>query len=173
VAAAEEKMEEATRRTEATVHAQAYPQEIHKIDPRTRVRQQACPDLVPLIEAGNMEDAGKAARRYLKLLLASDSAIDTVLLGCTHYALIEDRIRSAAPPGIHVVSQGAIMAGKLENYLWRHPEITRRLGTSGHATFLTTALSNRIQQLAVQFYRSPLRMETLELPAPAGHGEGI
>jgi glutamate racemase len=147
--------------TEATVAAEAYPQEIFKVDPATQVYQQACPALVPLIESGDLENAGRAAREYVAALTAQHESMDTILLGCTHYALIEDAIRRHAPAGIRVISQGAIVAEKLMDYLERHPEIAQRLETSGGETFLTTAYSDRIQHLGTQFYGAPITMETV------------
>ena len=149
--------------TEATVNSQAYPQEILKIDPRVEVHQQACPLLVPIIEAGDLQGAETPARQYVESLLKQDARIDTILLGCTHYALIEDTLRRLVPPAIRLVSQGAIVADKLANYLSRHPEMERRLDKLGHETFLTTEYSSRIQRLATQFFGRPITIETIQL----------
>ena len=149
--------------TEATVNSQAYLQEIAKIDPHVQVHQQACPLLVPLIEAGQLHATEEPARVYLERLLRQDTGIDTVLLGCTHYALIEDVLRKLVPHGIRIVSQGAIVADKLADYLKRHPEIERRLDRLGTEAFLTTEYSPRIQQLATQFFGRPIKIETIQL----------
>jgi glutamate racemase len=148
---------------EVTVDSQAYPQEICKIDPSVQVRQQACPLLVPLIESGEFEKATEAAQRYIDQLLSQDKDIDTILLGCTHYALIADSIRSIVPAEIRTVSQGAIVADKLADYLRRHPEFGTTLDRSGDAVFLTTAYSGRIRNLATQFFGSPIEMSTIAL----------
>ena len=149
--------------TEATVHSLAYPQEILKIDPCVEVHQQACPLLVPLIESGELQAAEVPARHYAERLLKQDSRIDTILLGCTHYALIEEILRRAIPPAIRVVSQGAIVGDKLEDYLRRHPEIEHRLDRSGTETFLSTEYSPRIQQLATRFFGKPVTIEAVNL----------
>ena len=149
--------------TEVTVDSQAYPQEICKIDPSVQVRQQACPLLVPLIESGEFEKATEAAQRYIDQLLSQDKDIDTILLGCTHYALIADSIRSIVPAEIRTVSQGTIVADKLADYLRRHPEFGTTLDRSGDAVFLTTAYSGRIRNLATQFFGSPIEMSTIAL----------
>jgi glutamate racemase len=149
--------------TEATVNSLAYPQEIQKIDPDVVVHQQACPLLVPIIEAGDLPAVTEPARHYIQELLKKDSRIDTILLGCTHYALIEDVIRSLVPGEIRIVSQGAIVAAKLADYLRRHPEMEQRLEKSGKETFLTTEYSPRIQRLATQFFGRPITIETRQL----------
>ncbi len=94
-------------------------------------------------------------------LLEQDARIDTVLLGCTHYALIESTIREIAPAKIRVVSQGAIVAEKLADYLERHPEFEEWMDLSGEATFLTTKYSDSIKTLATRFYGSAITMETI------------
>ena len=149
--------------TEATVNSLAYPQEIAKIDPAVKVHQQACPLLVPIIESGELEGVSAPARQYLDSLLSCDSHIDTILLGCTHYALIESLIRPMAPAGVKVVSQGTIVAAKLDNYLQRHPEMERRLDRTGDETFLSTENSPRIQTLATGFFGQPIRIDTVTL----------
>jgi glutamate racemase len=149
--------------TDATVNSLAYLQEIRKIDPGVRVFQQSCPLLVPIIESGALEAATIPACQYVESLLSKDPDIDTVLLGCTHYALIEDTLRELIPPEIRIVSQGAIVALKLEDYLNRHPDIESRLDKSGKEVFLTTEDSPRIRNLAAQFFGKPLTIETVQL----------
>ena len=150
--------------TEATVNSLAYPQEIAKVDATVRVHQQACPLLVPLIESGELDRAATQARRYVETLLARDSRIDTILLGCTHYALIESLIRPMVGPEVRVVSQGSIVAAKLEDYLNRHTAMERRLSRAGTEVFLSTESSPRIQTLATRFYDEPIRIDTIALP---------
>jgi glutamate racemase len=150
--------------TEVTVTSYAYPQELYKIDPSVNVIQQACPLLVPMIESGELGNAEDVVRTYVTALLKQDPRIDTVLLGCTHYALIEGTIRSVVPAQIRLVTQGAIVADKLADYLVRHPEFGSSMELSGEATFLTTAYSDRTRLLATRFYGSPID------PSPEGRG---
>lgn len=149
--------------TEATVNSLAYPQEIRKIDPTVKVYQQSCPLLVPIIESGELEAIPTPACQYVEGLLSKDGQIDTILLGCTHYALIEDILRELIPSEIRIVSQGAIVAAKLEDYLRRHPEMNRRLDRSGQEIFLTTEDSPRIRSLAAQFFGRPLSIGAVQL----------
>jgi glutamate racemase len=147
--------------TEVTVASYAYPQELHKIDPSVSVIQQSCPRLVPMIEAGELENISEEVRTCMDQLLDQDTRIDTVLLGCTHYALIEDSIRNVVPAEIRVVSQGAIVAEKLADYLGRHPEFGESMDLSGETTFLTTKYSESMKTLATRFYGSAITMETI------------
>jgi glutamate racemase len=149
--------------TEATVGSLAYPQEIQKIDHRVAVHQQACPLLVPMIESGELDNIETVVKQYVDRLLQQSSQIDTILLGCTHYALIEDVIRTCVPPGIRVVSQGSIVADKLADYLRRHPEMERRLDKASRHTFLTTEYSERVHRLGTQFFGRPISIDRVVL----------
>jgi len=154
--------------TEATVQSFAFPREITKLDKNIVVHQQACPLLVPIIEAGEMEWEGLplAVGKYVgELFLKSkridtsallsinpQRGIDTLVLGCTHYALIESIFRRYIPSGVEIVSQGVIVAQKIADYLVRHPEIDTALDTSGSREFLTTEDSWRVRELFRLFY---------------------
>lgn len=126
--------------TEGTVRSESYVIELHKFSPDTRVVQQACPMWVPLIENGShMTDAGKVfIQDDVNALLRQDPKIDVIVLGCTHYPLISDYIQGIVPEGIQVVSQGPIVAEKLEAYLSAHPEIENRCVKNGKIQFLTS-----------------------------------
>src|SRR5262249_52956847 len=123
----------------------------------------ACPLLVPMIEAGDLQNAELVVGDYIRQLLGRSSRIDTILLGCTHYALIEDAIRQQVPEGIRIVSQGDIVANKITDYLVRHPEFGTTIERTGHSTFLTTTISTRIEALATRFYGSPIAMQIVKI----------
>ncbi|MGC8832559.1 MAG: glutamate racemase [Armatimonadota bacterium] len=83
--------------TEGTVATGAYPKAIARINPKIEVIQSACPEFVPLVEAG-LEDspqAESAARRYLAPLI--NAGCRTIILGCTHYPLLLPVLQKAAP----------------------------------------------------------------------------
>src|SRR5262245_6840133 len=84
--------------TLGTVRSSAYEKAITARDPSARLTALACPLLVPLAEEGWVDDdlAALVARRYLAQLFARDPAIDTLVLGCTHYPLLSEVIAHAA-----------------------------------------------------------------------------
>ena len=105
--------------TVGTVESGAYPAAILDADPAVVVSQQACPDLVPLVESGHLDDPAteSAVRRYLDELRARDSQIDTLLLGCTHYPLLRPLIERAAGDGVAVVDSAFTTALATEDLL--------------------------------------------------------
>lgn len=126
--------------TAGTVLSGSYPLEINHFYPNLKVTQHACPMWVPLVEYGERESDGAAffVKREVDAILKEDPEIDTILLACTHYPLLEKAIRKATPPHVRLVFQGSIVAEKTVDYLNRHPEIEKRLGKNGKSSFLTT-----------------------------------
>jgi glutamate racemase len=126
--------------TKGTIQSQSYAIEINKFFPDVQVHQQACPLWVPLIENGEYNKPGSDyyVQLYLDQLLAQSTSIDTVLLACTHYPLLQEKIEAHLPANIKVVSQGDIVAHSLADYLQRHTEIANDLTRNGTRRFYTT-----------------------------------
>jgi len=126
--------------TSGTVNSESYKIEIGHFFPEMTVYQQACPMLVPLIENGEHESKGADyfVKKYVDALLAQGPDIDTILLACTHYPLLENKIREFLPQGVKLISQGAIVANSLANYLERHPEIESQISRNGVTRYFTT-----------------------------------
>lgn len=158
--------------TPGTVASESYVIELLKQDPTLVVTQQACPMWVPLIEAGEhlSEGADYFVEKYLNELLERDPEIDTIILGCTHYPLIQDKIEaylSQTNRHISIVSQGEIVAHSLADYLRRHPEIVERIssplrGRSGGG-FLTTESATKFSESASLFLSEHIEAEHIEL----------
>jgi glutamate racemase len=151
--------------TEGTVRSNSYELELAKSFPELIVTQKACPMWVPLIENDEyMNDGAKYfIQRDIQDLLSSDGKIDTILLGCTHYPIIESLIKSAVPSSINVVSQGPLVAQKLELYLQRHPEMETRCSKGGEVTCLTTERASTFDSKAKRFFGEPTKSVQIRL----------
>lgn len=126
--------------TPGTVKSLSYPLEIGKLYPDIKVTSEACPIWVPLVESGESKSDGTDffVKRHVENLLKKDPEIDTVILGCTHYPLLLDKIRKFVPDGVNIVCQGEYVARSLVDYLQRHPEIDARCSRNAGCSFLTT-----------------------------------
>ncbi len=126
--------------TEGTVRSESYVLELDKHAPNVNVFQQACPMWVPIIENQKYQTAaGKLfIQEDIKELMRQNPQIDTILLGCTHYPIIQPYIESIVGPDVRVVAQGPIVAQKLDEYLKRHIDMEQRCSKSGAITYLTT-----------------------------------
>jgi glutamate racemase len=151
--------------TEATVHSFAYPKEIAKNDPSIKVHQVAATLLVPIIEAGELEWEGldSIIKKYLSSLFSMSRKIDVLALACTHYPLVEDKIKKYVPLNVNVISQGKVVADKLKDYLNNHPQIAERLSKDGLREFYSTEDSWRVRNLFNQFYGKPIEIKKVSL----------
>jgi glutamate racemase len=145
--------------TAGTVASQSYVIEISKYFPEIVVAQEACPMWVPLVENNEFESEGADyfVKQHIDRILAADPKIDTVILGCTHYPLLQKKISRHLSPGIVVVSQGAIVAESLSDYLHRHPEIEERCSKQGRRDFYTTEKAEAFDHSATLFYGREIR----------------
>jgi glutamate racemase len=119
--------------TEGVVRSKIYTEELENLIPSVEIFYQACPLLVPIIEAGGQDEkhADAVVSEYLASLFAQGSTIDTILLACTHYPILYEAFRRHTPPHVNILTQGAVIARKLRDYLNRHPEIGERLSGEG------------------------------------------
>ncbi|MEO6814985.1 MAG: glutamate racemase [Ginsengibacter sp.] len=126
--------------TNGTIQSGSYLLEIEKSFPGIKIFQQACPLWVPLIENNEYESEGADffIKKDIQMLLEKSPEIDTILLACTHYPLVLNKIKNHLPGNIKVISQGAIVAKSLQDYLKRHPEMERRCSKNGQLAFFTT-----------------------------------
>jgi len=155
--------------TPATVSSESYLLELEKIDPTLKVTQQACPMWVPLIEAGEHKSDGADyfVDEYLKAILEKDPKIDTLVLGCTHYPLLKEKISRQlsvfSNQPIQIISQGALEAESLKDYLARHPEYREQLSKNGTCTYLTTENADRFAQSASTFIGEQISAKSISL----------
>lgn len=151
--------------TKGTVQSNSYPIEIEKFWPQLKVFQQSCPMWVPLVE--NNEHLGDGAdyfvQEYLEALYQQDAEIDTLLLACTHYPLLQSKIEQFARPGSTIIGQGEIVANSLADYLQRHKEMEQRISQQGQRRFFTTDDTTSFDEQATVFYGQPVRSAHVQL----------
>lgn len=151
--------------TRGTVLSESYVIEIAKSFPELKVYQQACPMWVPLVE--NNEHNGPGAdyfvQKYLDQLLTQSAGIDTIVLGCTHYPLLINKMRQYLPESVQVLSQGEIVADSLADYLRRHPEMEVRCSKGGSVWYFTTESADDFEAKAAIFMEKPVEAKHLAL----------
>jgi glutamate racemase len=108
--------------TQPTVRSRAYFQAIKDEDPFIDVVELATPELVPLVEAGQLEGrlVEEVVRRSLEPLRDSDPSPDTLLLGCTHYPLLAPLIEKLMGPDVAVIDSARSAASALAHLLEVH-----------------------------------------------------
>jgi len=147
--------------TVGTIQSESYPVEIAKLNPHIKIFQEACPMWVPLVENNEYQNDGADyfVQRHIDNVLRQSPDIDTLVLACTHYPLLIDKIRKYTPVGVQILSQGGIVAESLADYLRRHREIDNRLGKSGIRIFQTTDSPEMFDRNASVFFGEAVRSE--------------
>jgi glutamate racemase len=102
--------------TEGTVGSRAYQRAVTALRPGAEVIQQACPLLVPAIEAG-VQDGQLDAVVADSLAPLRDERLDTLILGCTHYPLLRGEIQRFMGPDANLVDPAEALAGEAANTL--------------------------------------------------------
>lgn len=151
--------------TNGTVQSGSYKLEINKFAPEVQVVQEACPMWVPLVENNeyDKEGADYFIQKNIENLLAKDGNIDTILLACTHYPLLMDKLLKYVPEGIRILSQGEIVAESLAKYLENHPEMEIRCTKYGSRVFYTTDSEEDFNNHAAIFFGEQVRSRHAEL----------
>ena len=151
--------------TVGTVQSHSYDLEIRKLFPHVRVYSEACPLWVPLVENSEYDSPGADyfVEKNIRALMAQEPAIDTVILGCTHYPLLAEKIRRYLPDGVTALEQGDIVAESLKDYLQRHPEMECRCRKEGECTFYTTELPEKFTASASVFLKEKITATRISL----------
>lgn len=139
--------------TEGTVSSGSYRIETAKIHPEFQISAEACPMWVSLVEYGEAfsDGADFFVKRHINNLLKKDPLIDTILLGCTHFPLLINKINKYVPSGVRILAQGDIIAASLKDYLLRHPELARECSEGGTVRYLTTENAEKFSDAAATF----------------------
>lgn len=151
--------------TTGTVQSKSYPLEFKKLYPDITVTDKACPMWVPLVE--NNEHNGDGAdffvKKYIDELINKDEQIDTLILGCTHYPLLIEKIKKYLPERVRIVSQGELIAESLENYLSRHENIDAKCTRNGVTKYYTTESVEKFNEAASIFLNKKVEAQHLEV----------
>ena len=124
--------------TQATVNSRAYTGEIQRLNPDCQVFETACPQFVPLVESGKLEDeeTRQAIAEYLQPLL--EEGIDSLVLGCTHYPFLERLIGNYVGKGVEVIDpscktvEQAMDIFTAKNLFGHNPSPARKFYVSGN-----------------------------------------
>ena len=126
--------------TQGTIQSESYLIEIAKFFPDIKVTQEACQEWVSIVEKNlyASTEADSFVKYHIDEILSKDAKIDTLLLACTHYPILINKIKQFTPTGINIIAQGEIVAKSLSGYLNNHKEIELKCSKTGEKMFFTT-----------------------------------
>ena len=136
--------------TVGTIESGSYERELKRIDPSVEVYSQACPEFVEFVERSEVHGKriGDIARGYLEPMV--EAGVDSVILGCTHYPLLEDLIEEVVGPGVTLISSADETAVEVEDILERLGW-SADTGSPGKLSFLTTGDALKCVELGRTF----------------------
>lgn len=132
--------------TEATCNSGIYEEELGKIDPAIQMFAQSAPLLVPMLEHDGADFLDQALDKYLSPLRTKN--IDSLILGCTHYCLLKDKIAAYLGNDVQIVSQDEIVPKKLDAYLNKHGWLDIQLSQKSQFDVCITDISKSFQTTA-------------------------
>ena len=151
--------------TTGTVTSNSYPIEICKFFPQIKIYQEACPMWVSLVENHEEESDGADffVKQHIDRIFMQSELIDTLLLGCTHFPLLINKIKKYIPDNIKIVEQGKIIAASLQNYLNRHQNMNSRISKTHKRKFYTTENEKTFNLAAEYFYGMSVEAEKISI----------
>lgn len=151
--------------TEGTIKSHSYPLEIRKLFPDIEVTGEACPIWVPLVETNEYKSEGADyfVKRHVERLLERDPEIDAIILGCTHYPILLEKIRKYTPDNVKLITQGTAVASSLKNYLANHPQMEALCTRGGNTLFCTTEADGKFGDQASLFLNHQIDVKTVTL----------
>ncbi|MBK5270167.1 MAG: glutamate racemase, partial [Bacteroidia bacterium] len=151
--------------TTGTVASNSYVIEIGKFFPDVKIYQEACPMWVPLVENNecNSHGADYFVKKNIHNIFEKGETIDVILLACTHYPLLKEKIQEYLPVGVKLISQGEIVAESLQHYLQRHPEIEKQCSRNSQRSFYTTDSTDDFDSHASLFFGKKIKSQHINL----------
>lgn len=162
--------------TPGTIKSESYNIEINKFYPECKVTELACPSWVPLVESGKTEseEADIEVEKKINELFSIDKDIDTIVLGCTHYPLLFDKINkycqeykvknsNIKTQKLNIISQGTYVADSLKDYLQRHQDMEERLSKEGSLEFYTTGDAICFENQGSKIYKQKINVKSIVL----------
>lgn len=151
--------------TPGTAASHSYRMEIKKLFPDIEITELGCPMWTPLVEAAEADSPGADyfVKKYLKQIMDLDPLIDAIVLGCTHYPLLINKIMEFGPGNVNIIAQGNLVAESLADYLRRHPEIEEKCLKGGSVEYLTTENPEKFNSMASIFVKDDVVSKKITL----------
>ncbi len=146
--------------TKSTINSEAYIKEMHKLNKDVEVHQKATPLLVPFIEEDwhKKPETVSILKKYLRPLKSKN--LDALILGCTHYPLMEKNFARIMGKKTKILTSGEITAKSLKSYLEKHPEIEEKLLKGKTREFLTTDDPKRFKEFTEKHFGMKIKTPT-------------
>lgn len=142
--------------TEGTIRSGAYEKALKQLNKQIIVHSLACPKFVPLVESG--EYVGLLAEKIISQTLKplKNMTMDTLILGCTHYPLLEPLIKKEMGEQVNVISSGEETAREASTILYHYKMLNNSHAKPEHQ-FFTTGSEIIFNKIASDWLKTPIR----------------
>jgi len=141
--------------TPTTVASRAYEEAVCAVDPHVTLHAVACPTLAAIIQAGEQFDERVVASVREACGPLREAEVDTVILGCTHYPLIQPMLQRMLGPSVRLITSGAALARQVGHALSTR-ELQNPSEQEGDYRFLCTGDVEAFRELGTRFLQMPL-----------------
>lgn len=148
--------------TSGTIRSKAYPNAIKAVSPGIEVFDQACTLFVPIVEEGwsNTEVARLTAERYLQGL--KQEGVDTLVLGCTHYPLLDKTISSVMDQDVTLVNPAVNTAREVRELLEDSNQLSE-VRTNAKIEFYVSDFGQGFQKIGSRFLNKEIKAECIDI----------
>lgn len=138
-----------------TIKSAAYETSLKTLNNTLKIESLACPKFVPLVESGDYE--GEHARLIVEESLApfKNSNIDTLILGCTHYPILQPQIEEYMGQAVQIICSGDETAREVSTILSFKKALNQTPGEKNHL-FLTTGSKQLFEKIASKWFEHPI-----------------
>jgi len=149
--------------TRATVNSGIYETKIKEIQSDAKVYSVACPLLVPLVEEGWLKRPETAViiKKYLHPLKVRQ--IDTLILGCTHYPLLKDKIQRKIGKRVRIIDSSIAVAGIVKDYFENHPDVESQLGKHSRFKLMVSDVTDQFEKIARKTLKRNVLLEHVKI----------
>ncbi len=148
--------------TKNTISSNIYSKKILHLNPFLKTKSLATPLLVPMIEEGFYQNniSQSIISNYLESKELND--IDQLILGCTHYPLVEDEITEFYGKDVNVVNSAKIVSKFIESKLLKLNLLDSSLARTKHE-FYVSDYTESFEQSAKYFFGKSIRLKKISL----------
>lgn len=136
--------------TQGTISSGAYLERIMEKNPTAKTFSRACPLFVPLVENGHFDT--RVTRLVIEEYLEEikNSGVDTLILGCTHYPLLEKAIGEYMGDDVTLINSGAEVAKRIER---EYPELLNKEENNSEYHYYVSDDIGSFERLASEFLK--------------------
>ena len=149
--------------TRATINSGIYEKKIKEINADAKVYSVACPLLVPLVEEGwlNKPETRMIVKKYLHPLKVRQ--IDTLILGCTHYPILNRIIQEKIGKRVNIIDSSLAVADRVKSFLNNHSEIEGLLSKKGDTRFFVSDITSQFEKTAKHILKKTVSLEHVQI----------